>query len=138
MRRWERNGCAVHTELPFRFSVIYNSIYAKYRPHKYTPTAPGFSKVCIGFLVCQLPQNILARYVFHHSNYNFLCGFVQDIFDGYKIYQFMELENKVYIRPTKETRAKLPLSISPLRNEEISKIRCKQTKSVSGSSSFRR
>lgn len=24
MRRWERNGCAVHTELPFRFSVIYN------------------------------------------------------------------------------------------------------------------
>ena len=23
MRRWERNGCAVHTELPFRFSVIY-------------------------------------------------------------------------------------------------------------------
>ena len=23
MRCWERNGCAVHTELPFRFSVIY-------------------------------------------------------------------------------------------------------------------
>jgi len=23
MRRWERNGCAVHMELPFRFSVIY-------------------------------------------------------------------------------------------------------------------
>ena len=22
MRRWERNGCAVHAELPFRFSVI--------------------------------------------------------------------------------------------------------------------
>lgn len=25
MRCWERNGCAVHTELPFRFSVIYTS-----------------------------------------------------------------------------------------------------------------
>lgn len=24
MRRWERNGCAVHAELPFRFSVICN------------------------------------------------------------------------------------------------------------------
>lgn len=26
MRCWERNGCAVHTELPFRFSVIYRLI----------------------------------------------------------------------------------------------------------------
>ena len=26
MRRWERNGCAVHAELPFRFSVICNNV----------------------------------------------------------------------------------------------------------------
>lgn len=29
MRRWERNGCAVHTELPFRFSVIYNDDFVE-------------------------------------------------------------------------------------------------------------
>ena len=28
MRRWERNGCAVHAELPFRFSVICSQILA--------------------------------------------------------------------------------------------------------------
>lgn len=27
MRRWERNGCAVHAELPFRFSVICKGTY---------------------------------------------------------------------------------------------------------------
>lgn len=53
-RRWERNGCAVHTELPFRFSVIYRqrnnrfllsvcfSVYSMTIPGIFIQTIPFF------------------------------------------------------------------------------------------------